>query len=141
MSREYITKANRGQVKNRGENRCEYCQSPASYATQSFVIQHIIPVSKDGSSELDNLAWSCGGFNSFKYNKVEAFDTLSQQNVSIFNPRMQKWNKHFNWSEDFFNIIGKTATGRATIQALKMNRTGLINLRTLLKLDGKHPPN
>ena len=140
MRRDYITKSNRDKIKNRADNRCEYCKSPASYATQSFVIEHIIPISKNGNSKLENLAWSCGGCNSFKYNKVEAFDALSQQSVPIFNPRLQNWNDHFNWSEDFFNIVGKTATGRATIQALKMNRTGLINLRTLLKLDGKHPP-
>jgi len=37
-------------------------------------------------------------------------------------------------------IIGLTSTGRATVEALKMNRTGLVNMRQVLYLIDKHPP-
>jgi hypothetical protein len=41
---------------------------------------------------------------------------------------------------DQFFLIGKTPTGRATIQTLKLNRSGLINSRKIFVLAGLHPP-
>jgi hypothetical protein len=37
-------------------------------------------------------------------------------------------------------IIGRTATGRATIEALHLNRPELLNLRRALRAVGAHPP-
>jgi hypothetical protein len=37
-------------------------------------------------------------------------------------------------------VTGRTATGRATAEALHMNRPELINLRRLLLLIEEHPP-
>jgi len=37
-------------------------------------------------------------------------------------------------------MIGITATGRVTIDELKLNRIELQNLRNLLANAGKHPP-
>ena len=37
-------------------------------------------------------------------------------------------------------IVGITPTGRATIEALQMNRPGPVNMRQLLYAMGKHPP-
>jgi len=37
-------------------------------------------------------------------------------------------------------IIGLTPTGRATVEVLKLNREGLVNLRQVLYAAGKHPP-
>jgi hypothetical protein len=37
-------------------------------------------------------------------------------------------------------VIGLTATGRATIQELKLNRAGVINLRRVLFTMSEHPP-
>jgi hypothetical protein len=37
-------------------------------------------------------------------------------------------------------IVGLTPTGRATIEALKLNREPLVNLRRLLYAAGEHPP-
>jgi len=51
------------------------------------------------------------------------------------------WSEHFVWSEDFTEIIGKTAKGRATIKTLKLNRQRVINLRRVLIFAGEHPPN
>ena len=60
--------------------------------------------------------------------------------VALFHPRQQVWTEHFAWNEDFTQIIGKTPCGRATIQALCLNRNGLINLRRVLVMAGVHPP-
>ena len=37
-------------------------------------------------------------------------------------------------------MVGVTATGRATIEALRLNRSGVVNLRRILYLAGEHPP-
>jgi hypothetical protein len=47
---------------------------------------------------------------------------------------------HFCWNDNHTQIIGLTPTGRATVEALKMNRPGLVNMRQVLYLVGKHPP-
>jgi len=44
------------------------------------------------------------------------------------------------WSDDFTLIVGLTGTGRATVEALQMNRPGVVNLRRLLHAAGLHPP-
>ncbi|MDX2285233.1 MAG: HNH endonuclease [Bacteroidia bacterium] len=38
---------------------CEYCKSQAAFATYSFSIEHIIPLSKGGTHDLSNLALAC----------------------------------------------------------------------------------
>ena len=45
------------------------------------------------------------------------------------------------WSEDLLFIIGLTRTGRATVEALNMNRFEQVNLREALRDSGKHLPN
>lgn len=49
------------------------------------------------------------------------------------------WKEHFMWSDDFLYIIGMTDIGRATVQSLYLNRAGVVNIRHLLLLSGKHP--
>ena len=44
------------------------------------------------------------------------------------------------WSDDFTQVIGKTPCGRATVEALRLNRFGVVNLRRLLRSANLHPP-
>ena len=37
-------------------------------------------------------------------------------------------------------IVGRTMAGRATVEALHLNRPELINLRRVLYAVGEHPP-
>jgi len=46
---------------------------------------------------------------------------------------------HFAWSEDATRIIGLTPTGRATVEALQINRPQMVHLRRLWLRMGKHP--
>jgi uncharacterized protein (TIGR02646 family) len=128
------------QVFNRASGLCEYCKSPANISTQSFVIEHIIPKSKAGKTSLENLALSCQGCNNYKYNKISGTDSISNEEINLFHPRMQDWSENFAWSADGLEIIGLNATGRVTVDTLKLNRTELKNLRKLLVEVGKHPP-
>ena len=140
MTNKRITNDLKRHVYKRAKACCEYCLSQARYSTQSFSVDHIIPISKGGDCSLDNLALSCQGCNSHKYNKIIAIDPLTYTDVPIFNPRINKWIDHFHWSYDYTVILGITKIGRATVEALKLNRNGLINLRKLLFKEGEHPP-
>lgn len=140
MPKVYIPVDRQRAVIERAESRCEYCQSLADYTTESFAVEHVMPRSRGGSSELDNLAFSCSGCNGHKYNKTEATDPADGKTIPLFNPRKQKWQLHFGWSDDYTQVIGLTPTGRATVETLRLNRQGLINIRRLLYLIGQHPP-
>lgn len=140
MSRRYISAEEQKQLKERASFRCEYCQCWSDYSPQSFVFEHIVPVVKGGKTELDNICYACGGCNGHKYTKTEGVDPLNNEVVPLYNPRTQNWHDHFRWSDDYLHLIGLTPVGRATIGTLKMNRQGVINLRTLFLLIGKHPP-
>jgi len=135
-----VSPAKRKAVAERARNLCEYCFSPRSYSPQSFSVEHILPKSKKGSDEFENLALACQGCNSFKSDKTEAIDPSVGRKVSLYNPRKDAWNKHFAWSEDFLEIVGLTAKGRATVKLLKLNRQEVVSLRKLLHLFGEHPP-
>lgn len=140
MPRVYIPIDKKRAVIARAQGRCEYCQSRADYTTETFAVEHIIPVSRDGTDDLDNLALACSGCNGHKYNRVEAPDPIDGTRVPLFHPRQQKWEEHFRWSENYTHVVGTTPTGRATVETLHLNRLGLVNVREAMYLMGKHPP-
>ena len=127
-------------VAERAGRVCEYCRSQEKYSPDPFVLEHIIPTSKRGENSIDNLAYSCQGCNSFKYNHIEGVDPANGIIASLFNPRNQSWDEHFTWNDGYSEIIGLTPTGRATIERMKLNRHGVINLRKVLFRAGLHPP-
>jgi HNH endonuclease len=140
MPERATTERERRLVRERAGGRCEYCLSPAAYSPDPFATEHIIPRSRGGSHRPANLAFSCQGCNSFKYNSIEAPDPVSGERVSLLHPRRDAWRDHFTWSDDFTEILGLTPTGRATIARLDLNRPEVVNLRRLLILVAQHPP-
>jgi len=127
-------------VKRRAKGYCEYCLAPFGFSPDTFQFDHILPKSKGGTTTPDNLAWADGGCNGFKYNKLNHIDPLTQASTRLYHPRVDTWQDHFQWSEDETMIIGTTPIGRATVDLLKVNRMGNINLRKLLVSVGLHPP-
>ena len=134
-----ISDSLRQQVIERANGRCEYCQAPLAIVIETE-IDHIIPQSADGPTELDNLCLTCVSCNGFKLAFQEAADPDSGKTVPLFNPRTQHWGDHFVWSDDGTQIIGVTATGRATIVRLRMNRERATEARRLWVSAGWHPP-
>ena len=127
------------EVENRAQGYCEYCKSQSSFSPDPFSIEHILPRSKKGRSISTNLAFACQGCNNAKYNHVEAIDPLTGKLAPLFHPRQQNWSDHFAWNENFTLVLGLTATGRATVERLRLNRLGVVNLRKVLYPIGKHP--
>lgn len=127
-------------VAKRANYCCEYCWSQEKFSPDSFEVEHPIPKSRGGSNTLQSLAWSCGGCNRHKGTKLEGRDPVTGELIPLYNPRTQNWSDHFQWSDNFAVVIGITATGRATVNELKLNREGVVNLRRVLYEMGEHPP-
>ena len=140
MPESRVTAQQKKAVAERANGCCEYCRSQVRFAIQPFSIEHIIPRSAGGETVLDNLALSCQGCNNHKYNKTEGRDPVSGDTVPLYHPRKQRWSNHFAWNDDFTLIIGLTPIGRSTVEALQLNREGIVNLRRVLYAMGEHPP-
>lgn len=140
MARDRPNAQQRRQIAVRANYLCEYCLCPDDFSPQSFVFEHIVPVSKGGQTVLDNLAFACQGCNSHKYTKQSGIDPLTNSEHGLYNPRRDVWEKHFVWDETELLLMGKTGIGRATIDTLKLNRQRVINVRGLLMLADLHPP-
>jgi HNH endonuclease len=140
MPSEHVPAALRRQVRIRATGLCEYCRCPALFTNASFHCEHIIPREAGGETTLDNLAWACPWCNAHEYTKTRASDPQTGRVVQFFNPRRQRWERHFASIEDYIVVVGPTAIGRATVAALHLNRPELLNLRRILRTAGEHPP-
>ena len=105
-----------------------------------FEIEHITPRSAGGETAFENLCLSCPTCNRHKADRSVVKDPDTEEQVAIFHPHRDKWQDHFAWNEDSTQLIGLSATGRATITALRMNRRQLIRVRRMWIAMGEHPP-
>ena len=140
MSKTYIPSELRRQVREDAGHRCGYCRISESVSATELVIDHIVPESAGGPTVRGNLWLVCTRCNQFKGNRIDALDPQTGENVSLFNPRTQAWAEHFGWSEDGTEIIGRTDCGRATVEALRLNRELAILARRRWVSVGWHPP-
>jgi hypothetical protein len=108
-------------VATRAEHRCEYCRAPEQVFNFAFEVEHIHPRSEGGTDDSENLALACESCNLFKSNATTGRDEETEQDVSLFHPRRDDWAMHFHINEATMQIEGRTPTGRATIQRLRMN--------------------
>jgi hypothetical protein len=119
----------RERVRQRAGDRCEYCLSQQEYVMGRLQIDHIQPVAKGGVDSEDNLCLACELCNQYKWTQTEAHDPETGKMLSLFSPRQQKWAEHFIWSEDGTEIIGQTACGRVTVEALRLNNALAVLVR------------
>jgi hypothetical protein len=70
---------------------------------------------------LENLALACRACNLYKGIQIEAIDSETGVLTPLFHPRRQNWTDHFVFEEQTQQIIGISAHGRVTVEALKMN--------------------
>src|SRR6266446_8098053 len=140
MSSPGISEALRRKIRSVAEQRCGYCLSRQDLVLGVLEIEHIVPLAKGGTNEETNLWLACRLCNCYKAAQVDATDPLTGTTVSLFNPRNDNWNKHFRWSSDGVLIVGSTARGRATIEALRMNNELAVEVRRNWVLAGWHPP-
>ena len=125
-----LSKSVRRQVRERAAICCEYCGKPEGFSPIEHQVDHIIAVQHGGNNTLDNLAFACFRCNNKKGSNIASLDYEADQLVPLFNPRTQVWSDHF--FEQNGQILGKTATGRATVLVLGFNDPKEIELRNLL---------
>lgn len=134
-----IPKRLRQQVIERGLRRCEYCFAPLVIMV-SLEVDHIIPASKGSPTTLENLCLTCIHCNGHKLDFEHGIDPHSGEEVTLFNPRQQRWSDHFEWVEQGLRIRGLTPAGRATVERLCMNRNEVIEARQHWIVAGWYPP-
>jgi len=114
--------ARRAEVTARAGHRCEYFRLPTRGQVSTFPIDHIIPRSADGPTELDNLALTCPHCNAHKGMATMATDPVTDEVAAFYHPRRHAWEEHFEWAPTGTGeLLGKTAEGRATIVGLRIN--------------------
>jgi hypothetical protein len=126
------------EIVGRAGNRCEYCQLAQAGQEAAFHVDHVAPKVAGGATISSNLALACVPCSLRKGAKQVAADPDTGQEVLLFNPRTQIWVEHFRWQGE--TIVPLTATGRATVAALAMNRPLIVAIRSEEIARGRHPP-
>lgn len=140
MSATSISEQRRLRIRIEAGNRCGYCLTHQDYVPWTLEIEHIVPLAAGGSNDDANLWLACHACNLFKGAKTRGRDPLSGRIVALFNPRRQRWSRHFQWSDDGALILGRTACGRATVIALNLNNLIAVRVRRHWAMAGWHPP-
>ncbi len=140
MSKTYIPKALRRRVAAQARHRCGYCLTPEFIVGYEMDVDHLIPEALDGPTVEENLWLACNRCNEHKGDRVKAPDPMTGEVVPLFNPRTQRWSEHFAWTPEGDQIIGQTPVGRATVEALQLNREALVKSRRIWVAAGLHPP-
>ena len=78
--------------------------------------------------------------NRRKSDKIYGRDPITKRRIRLFNPRSQSWQRHFSWSADGAEIIGRTVCGRATVIALNLNHPLAVSVRRNWISVGWFPP-
>jgi HNH endonuclease len=134
----YIPAEVRRLVSQRATGRCEYCGLSQEGQEAAFHIDHIVPVVAGGQTTAENLALACVSCSLHKAARQTAIDPQTGEEVAIYNPRRERWSDHFRW--EGVRLVGQTATGRATVAALDMNRPLILAIRQEEANLGRHPP-
>ena len=140
MSRRYLSADLQEQLLAADDERCAYCRTTEANTGQPMTLDHIVPEAQGGPTMFDNLCFACRRCNEFKGSAITGHDPLTDEVVPLFHPRTQTWHDHFTWDASGTHIIGLTATGRATVLALKMNNETIAYARRRWVSVGWHPP-
>lgn len=135
-----ISQKRKEKIRHRAKYHCEYCKRSEEIMATNFEVDHIVPVSKGGTDDDDNLACACRDCNAHKSNREMCLDPETNNDTPIFNPRNQVWENHFQWSQDGIQLTGLSIIGRAIINCLYLNNERLQNARKGWRKLGWTPP-
>lgn len=130
----------RARLVEQAGNRCGYCRAHQHYVYEPLHIEHIEPRARGGSNDEENLWLACALCNRSKSDRTHGRDPVTGRRVRLFHPRRQQWKRHFQWSEEGTEIIGRTVCGRATVEVLNMNNDLAVLVRLNWIKAGWHPP-
>ncbi len=136
----YVPAALRRRVSEYFAHCCAYCRTAEHLTVTIFEFEHILPQSAGGETVFENICFACPTCNRYKADRTLAIDPDTQLEVALFHPHRDTWQEHFVWNENATELLGLSATGRATIAALRMNRGQLIRVRRMWVAMDEHPP-
>jgi hypothetical protein len=136
----YLPTALRRQLEMADDHRCAYCRTSQANSGYPMVVDHVLPQSKGGQTEFANLCFACYRFNLFKGSITERIDPLTGEDTPLFHPRQQRWTDHFGWDAEGIRLIGLTAIGRVTVNALNIYNETILHARRNWVTAGWHPP-
>lgn len=122
----------------RAGNRCEYCLLHQDDSNLTFEVDHVIAKKHGGKTTTANLALSCYYCNSYKGANIAGRDPKTNKLTPLFNPRRNKWHRHFRW--DGVVLVGRTPIGRCTVTVLRVNEPEAVAVRAALAEAGLFPP-
>jgi hypothetical protein len=67
----------------------------------------------------------------------KSYQKITLNQYILYNPRRDDWHEHFMWDGEY--IQGLTATGRATVASLNLNRVLALAIRREELALGRHP--
>lgn len=140
MSQTYIPTALRQEVLAASRPWCCYCLTQTEITGVLLTVDHIIPEALGGLTVRENLCQACWECNLYKGQHTAGHDLATHRQVALFNPVTQSWPDHFAWDETATRIVGKTPTGRVTVQVLRLNRDHLVQARGHWVAAGWRPP-
>jgi HNH endonuclease len=124
-------------VRERAGRRCEYCRlHEDDNNILAFHVEHVIAKQHGGLDDPNMLCWACAECNCAKGPNLAGL--FGGKLYSLFNPRKQKWHRHFRW--ELTLLVGKTKTGIVTVQVLNINDPARVMLRENLLFEGRFPP-
>ena len=89
--------ATRALVRERADNRCEYCLLRQEYCEFTHHIEHIISKQHGGRDAVDNLALACHRCNLKKGPNLTGVDPETGELAPLFHPRRNRWEEHFTF--------------------------------------------
>lgn len=136
----YLSAELRDRLLEADNRHCAYCHTSQANTGQPMTVDHIIPQAQGGETAFENLCFACRRCNEFKGSRLSGPDPLTGETVPLFHPRRDGWGDHFAWDASGVELVGLTATGRATIIALNMNNPLIMAVRRRWVSVGWHPP-
>lgn len=124
-------------VVKRADGRCEYCGLSQTGQEATFHIDHVVPLREGGQTLADNLALACVSCSLRKGARLMSVDPATGKTTPLFNPRRDSWSDHFRW--EGHHLLGLTEVGRATVEALDLNRPVILALRAEQEALGRQP--
>src|SRR5437660_11798320 len=123
-------------VRERANDRGEYCLAPDSLRLFPHEVDHVIAVKHGGEAHEENLALSCIHCNRRKGSDLATIGEDSEL-VALFNPRRDKWSEHFRLVGPW--IVPLTPIGRATARLLQLNHDDRLLERAWSFAAGQYP--
>jgi HNH endonuclease len=114
-------------VRERAGERFEYCRLDQRHSEARHHIDHIVAKQHGGMDVSDNLALARHRCNLRKGPNLTGIDPADGVTALLFHPRLDRWADHFVLHGG--HIEGLTASGRATVQVLRMHDSRQVELR------------